>query len=146
MLDFESQCLGLWAHCKACEMLPTACADYQYGDWYYFTMPDAALVEFRSAVNTLHLGSSKKAIMKTLGKGHYEAKNDKSSGEVGKLLPFWFPELAVSDDSAKVTYYTMKFRQSYKESANDRGVTFFFDQNHRLSRIESKVEGVASRP
>jgi hypothetical protein len=142
-LDFDLGCFRLTRHCSPCQLLPFACQEYERGDWFYFEMSGDLLMNFRTAVNELPLGSSEETVANHLGWGglsHRESFEDK--------LPYRFPDGTMFGDSdpKRLIYYVKKWRKEYEGNSQDRTMTLVFDENDRLARVESQVEGIRSRP
>jgi hypothetical protein len=148
--DFDLRCLWLGMHCSRCGVLPSACEDYSHGDWYEFVMPAEALAKFRQAVNNLKLGTQESAIYDQLGSEDGFDTRRRLSDLARDRLPFDFPEGTILGSSGPegVTYYVKKWRidRGAPEGPDDRSVTFVLDNDRRLQRIESRVEGITSRP
>jgi hypothetical protein len=64
-------------------------------------------------------------------------------------LPYCFPDGTVfgDEDPQRVTFFVKKWRAwpDAKDTRKDQGVTFFFDEEEKLVRIESQVEGIPNR-
>ncbi len=147
---FEVSCLWLGVHCSRCQILPSACEDYDRGDWYEFVMPEEALRKFRQAVDNLKLGTQDNTILDQLGEEDGFDTGRQLRDLARDRLPFDFPDGTIlgSSDPESLTYYVKKWRlyRGSPEGADDRSVTFVLDKGRRLQRIESRVEGITSRP
>jgi len=150
--DFDTRCLWLGANCTRCQILPSACEDYDHDNSYEFIMPEEALAKFRQVVNHLKLGTPRVAIENQLGEEVVFDPRRRLRDLVRNRLPFSFPRGTVLTGPTccplSLTYYVKKWRLDYgmPEGPDDRNVTFVLDENQRLLRIESRVEGIASRP
>jgi hypothetical protein len=148
--NFNLRCLFLGVHCSRCQMLPSACEAYNHSDWYEFIMPEVALAEFRQAVNNLKLGTQRIAIYHQLGDDDGLDTGRRLRDLVRDRLPFDFPigTILASSGPERLTYYVKKWRlyRGSPEGPDDRSVTFVLDKDGRLQRIESRVEGIPSRP
>jgi hypothetical protein len=149
-LDFNTRCLWLGYRCTPCEILPSACDAYNHGDWSEFEMPEVALVKFRNAVNNLALDADVRALYDQLGSNNEFGREQKLRDLTRDRLPFDFPDGAILGPpcSGELNFYVKKWRLDWGSPAGsgDRSVTFVMDDDCRLKRIESGVEGIASRP
>jgi len=149
MFDFNARCLWLGVHCSRCQILPRACEEYNHGDWYEFVMPEEALAKFRQAVNNLKLGSQEDLYDK-LGNSDGFDTGRKLRDLARDRLPFDFPDGTIFGSSCPggLTFYVKKWRLEWgaPEGPGDKSVTFLMGKDRRLQRIESRVEGIPSRP
>jgi len=113
-------------------------------------MPEEALGKFRQAVNNFTLGTPETDIYDQLGEGDGLHGGRRLYDLALDRLPFDFPEWSItgSDSPLILTYYVKKWRLYLGAPArpDDRSVTFVLDEDRRLRRIESRVEGIPSRP
>jgi hypothetical protein len=142
-LGFDLSCMQLMKRCSPCELLPFACQDYEQGDWYYFEMSGDLLNSLRSAINGLPLGSPETIVVNRVGWDgltSQELFDDK--------LPYRFPDgTMVSDsDPKRLIYYVKKWREEREGNPRDKTVTFVFDQQGKLAKITSDVDGIQTRP
>jgi len=148
VFDFSLNCLLLGVHCSRCQILPRACEDYEHGNWYEFTMPPKALRKFRQAVNDLKLGTPVYAITDQLGEGAGIDMQRQIRDLARDRLPFDFPDGSITSSSDEnLVYYVKRWRlhPDSPKGTDDQSVTFVFDKDRRLLRIESHVEGIVSR-
>ena len=149
--DFDTRCLWLGARCTRCQILPSACEDYDHDTSYEFIMPEEALAKFRQVVNHLKLGVRRDSIQHQLEVGFVDPRG-RLRDLVRNRVPFDFPWGTVLTGPTccplSLIYYVKKWRLDYglPEGPDDRSVTFVLDENQRLQGIESRVEGIPSRP
>jgi hypothetical protein len=147
--DFNARCLWLGVHCSRCQILPSACEWYNHGDWYEFEMPREALTKYRQAVNDLKLGVQENAIYDELGTTDGLDTGRKLCDLARDRLPFDFPEGTILGSCpGDLTFYVKKWRLDWgsAEAPGDQSVTFVMDNDCRLQRIESRVDGIPSHP
>ena len=106
-------------------------------------MPPVLLKDFQAAVNHIKLGSTEDNVVKTIGWGGLTSQqlfDDK--------LPYRFPESTMlgDRDPESLIYYVKKWRENDNENPKNQKVTFNFDQEDRLVRIDSQADGVHSLP
>ncbi len=146
--DFNTRCLWLGVHCLPCQILPSACDAYNHGDWYEFEMPEVALAKFRQAVNGLALGVDLRAVNRqfedTNGSGHDQKLRDLHPDS----LQFPFGAEVGTPGSCNIEFYVKKWRLDWgsPRGPGDQYVTFAMDDDCRLKRIVSRVDGIPSRP
>lgn len=143
--------------CTECEMLPGICEDMNAGNWFFFTMPEEQLARLRSAVNKLRRGTEK-SYFTDRNFGNPQDAGARSAFEVSAEMPateyaaHWdFREDWSDEDdkyeSHRLTYYLKRWRARIEEDPRDQqAVSLIFDDNLRLSKIESHVNGIRSRP
>lgn len=143
-LDFNLKCLRLGRSCSTCEILPSVCEDYEYGNWFYFEMSPELMKVFQAAVSHLKLGSAEDHVVKIVGWGGLTSQQ-----LFGDRLPYRFPDGTMfgDGDPESLIYYVKKWRQ-FEEHDNpkDQTVTFVFDNQGRLVRVDSKADGIRSIP
>ena len=147
--DFNMRCLWLGFHCSRCQILPSACEWYDHGDWYEFEMPEEALAKFREAVNNLKLGAQGNVLYDQLGTTDGFDTGRRLRDLARDRLPFDFPDGTIFGSCPGcLTFYVKKWRLDWgsPEGPGDQSVTFVMDKDRRLQRIESRVEGILSRP
>jgi hypothetical protein len=142
-LDFNVNCLLIGRKCSRCEILPRICEDAEHGNWFYFEMPPELLENFQTAVNHVRLGSGKDDVAKIVGWGGLTSRrlfDDK--------FPYRFPDGTMLGDREpeRLIYYVRKWREDDNNNPKNQTVTFVFDEQDRLTKINSQVDGIRSRP
>ena len=99
---------------------------------------------FQAAVSHLKLGSAEDHVVKIVGWGGLTSQQ-----LFGDRLPYRFPDGTMfgDGDPESLIYYVKKWRQ-FEEHDNpkDQTVTFVFDNQGRLVRVDSKADGIRSIP
>jgi hypothetical protein len=148
--DFNTRCLWLGVRCAPCQLLPDACDEYNHGDWDEFEMPDAVLVKFRQAVNSFAIGTDLHTVYRQLGDTDGFGRDQKLRDLPRYRLPFQFPFGAIvgTQSSCNIDFYVKKWRLDWgsPRGPGDQYVTFVMDDDCRLKRIVSRVDGISSRP
>lgn len=148
--DLNTRCLWLGFHCSPCQLLPSACDAYNHGDWYEFEMPEVALAKFRQAVNSFAIGTDLHTVYRQLGDSNGFGREQKLRDVTRDKLPFAFPYGAIvgTQSSCNIDFYVKKWRLDWgsPRGAGDQYVTFVMDDDCRLIRIESRVDGIVNRP
>jgi hypothetical protein len=143
-LNFNLKCLRFGRSCSTCEMLPGVCEDDEHGNWFYFEMPPELLKDFQAAVNHLKLGSTQDHVVKIIGSGGLTSQR-----LFDDRLPYRFPEdtMFTDQEPESLIYYVKKWRQyEERDNSKDQTVTFVFDSQDRLVRVDSKADGIPSIP
>ena len=140
-LDFNLGCLRLGRSCSRCEILPSICEDDEHGNWFYFEMPPELLKDFQAAVNHIKLGSTEDHVAKMVGSGGYTPQQ-----LFDDRLPYRFPDGTIFGNSESSIYYVKKWRENDNDNPKNQKVTFIFDEEDRLVRIDSKADGIHSIP
>jgi hypothetical protein len=146
--DFNTRCLWLGVHCSACQILPGACDAYNRGDWYEFEMPEVALAKFRQAVNGFAIGTDLREVNRQLGATSGSGRDQKLRDLHRDSLQFPFGAEVGTQGSCNIDFYVKKWRLDWgsPRAPGDQYVTFVMDDDCRLKRIESRVDGIPSRP
>jgi hypothetical protein len=146
--DFNTRCLWLGVHCSTCQILPSACDAYNHGDWYEFEMPEVALAKFRQAVNSLALGVDLRVVYRQLEDTNGSGRDQKLRDLHPDSLQFPFGSVVGTQSSCDIDFYAKKWRLDWgsPRGPGDQYVTFVMDDNCRLKRIVSRVDGIPSRP
>ena len=141
--DFNINCLLIGRSCSRCEILPRICEDAEHGNWFYFEMPPELLKDFQTAVNRLKLGSTEDSVIKVIGWGGLTSQR-----LFYEKLPYRFPDgtMVGDHDPERLIYYLKKWREDDNDNPQNQSLTFVFDPQGRLIRIESQVDGIRSRP
>jgi len=144
-LDFDVACLGIFKHCSPCQFHSFACEEYERGDWYDFELASPVLAQFRDTVNDLPMGTTLGRIAKMFER---PIVGEQRAHPVD-CLPYCFPDGTVFGDEnpRRVTFFVKKWRAwpEATDTKKDQGVTFVFDGEEKLQRIESQVVGISSR-